>query len=193
VQRRVAKHGSDGAEFEKVVEHTFVGYEDQNVARLAMMPPPTAPTKDGSVRRLSGTPPFDVYGFLGSGVAGRGLFVGAEIKFTRNPDRSLPIIMPGKSKGHGIQFHQLESLYAVVEARGVARLIWGNGGMIGVLTESGIANAYLSADAAQKAEQKGMTPPKGAKSIPWSNFRAAPDNARIGPDWLLVDDLRNRL
>jgi len=160
------------AEFEKNIEAGFEAYSKAGVAELAMMPVPTAPAPRSMVngpmplRLLSGTAPFDVYGFsLGCMKSlGVGTMIGAEIKSTTHKETSIDI-----SKG-GVRPHQLESLAKLAKANGVAKIIWENGGEIGVLHEDQIVAAWEGYAHVLQMEEAGRKAPPGFKSIKWERF-----------------------
>lgn len=175
-----------GKDFENDIAATFQGYADKHVARLAIMP---VPTKQVGVRNgmptliRNGKAPFDVYGFLSHDAT----MIGAELKASKRKAR-LPIVAPQK-KGDGVQFHQLDALATLALAGGIARIVWSNGGEIGVLHNSEIIQAWRTYEHALTSELSNRTVPKGAKSIQWEMFKPVQFNLltstkTVGPDWL---------
>lgn len=159
-----------GSDFEKSIGKGLKAYAAAGVAQMDFMPVPTAPagvrSKSGAqLRVLKGKAPFDVYGFTLDGDAH---FVGCELKDSKREAR-LPLVGMGK-KGNGVQFHQMSALASVAKNRGIARLVWCNGGEVGVLDNTGILQVweiFLDADA---STQSGRTPARGSKSIAWERF-----------------------
>ena len=172
-----------GREFEKRIEATFPFYAKAHIARLAAMPLPTRPVglRDGRPAfTITGKPPFDVYGYL---VAG-GRMVGAELKSSQRATR-LPIVPPG-SKGNGLQFHQLDALAGLAQAGGLARVVWDNGGELGVLLGSEIINVWRVYEHVLKSQASGKDVAPGARSIEWDKF-VQPGSTEIAVpvDWLM--------
>jgi len=166
LQGRAAQ--SAGQDFENAVEDSFFVYRVKSIARLFRMPVPTAPApnqdqRSCGLRVLSGQAMFDVFGlFVGGG------FIGAELKQTAEHKPSLPIIATGMKRG-GLQEHQMDALATVAGCGGTARVVWCNGGEIGILREDEIK-------AAQERFHEGGY---GSKSIRWEMFQP-PDDW----DWL---------
>lgn len=166
---------TSGHDWETVVESLFPFYEKLGLARLAMLPLPMAPAgrgKFGLLYRIKGKSPFDVYGWH----MRDGLFIAAELKRTERRN-TLPITPPrinGKGKlvigkGGGVHTHQLEALAAVARSGGMARLLWNNGGEVGVLSNEGLINAWENHEPAL-AELSGEA---GIKSLKWSSFSSS--------------------
>ena len=187
-----ARTPKPGADFERDIAATFKGYADGNIARLAMMPVPMAPTgfKCGSSGKYrptyspKGKAPFDVYGYL----LHDGRFIGAELKSSKR-EASLPIVKPGRSDP-GIQFHQLDALAAVALAHGIARIVWHNGGDVGILTEDDIVTAWQVYEQALTSERADRDAPQGSKSIKWERFTPVEWtnlHGTPGIDWLRAD------
>lgn len=178
--------GKVGLDFEKDVEDTFVAYSKANIARLAIMPVPTKPSgtsRSGAPLYVrSGKAPFDVYGYL----VRNGIMVGAELKASvRKP--SLRVIMPD-SRGSGLQYHQLDALSGLAGCGGKSRIVWNNGGEIGVLTSESIMVAWRVVTKALQSEQSGRQVKIGAKSIDWALFTTVDYtnlHGTVGFDWLL--------
>lgn len=96
--------------------------------------------------------------------------VGMELKDTKQRHPSMRIVGADGSGG-GIQAHQLEALAAVHRDGGIARLVWNNGGVVGVLDGDELAHVFHTYGVSLQVEKMGKTPAKGARSIPWSLFR----------------------
>jgi len=160
-----------GGDFEAAILKLCELYETKRVAHLARMPVPTAPAprrgqRARGLRVLSGQAPFDLYGWTCKCAQA----VGVELKSTAKKERRLPIVGEGK-KGSGIQKHQLDALASLAGCGGVARIVWSNGGEIGVLSNDDILQA-------QALYAEGG---RGTRSIPWGWFRAAE-----GWNWLAL-------
>jgi hypothetical protein len=67
--------------------------------------------------------------------------VGIELKSTKSAHTSLAIIGEDKN-GSGLQAHQLEALASIARDGGIARVLWNNGGIVGVLDEEDLIAAY---------------------------------------------------
>lgn len=165
MKHRSGSRGGRGKDFEKEIELSFPVYSDRNVACLDFMPVPTIIIKKGNgvVAIPKRKAPFDVYGFW----CADGTFVGAELKASQRKER-LPIVGPNK-KGDGLQFHQLDALYNLAKHNGMARLLWCNGGQIGVIGSNKLMYYYLTFVQAMKSEISGRAS-SGDKSIPWESF-----------------------
>jgi len=132
---------------------------------------------------LAGKPPFDVYGYLYRDA----ITVGAELKASKRKT-SLPIVAPDKS-GDGIQYHQLDALAGLAQCGGIARIIWNNGGEIGVIRNDDIITAWTTYNHAFKSERSGKNVPFGSKSITWDVFKPVDYTAMwgtVGIDWLML-------
>lgn len=177
---------NSGKEFEKEIIDTLPCYDSAGLARVMMMPVPTKQIGSRSGMPLlvrCGKAPFDLVGYA----LEDGRMIGAELKASDSKSR-LPIVAPAK-KGDGVQFHQLDALAGLARAGGIARLVWSNGGEVGVLTNSGIVTAHSTYCHALAADNSGRKAPKGSRSIEWEAFRPAltSDNDLIWLDWLLLD------
>jgi hypothetical protein len=96
--------------------------------------------------------------------------IGIEQKATKQRHPSMRIVGED-GDGSGIKAHQLEALASLHRSGGVARLLWNNGGVIGVLDGDEIAQAFYTYGVSLAAERMRKTPAKGSRSIPWSLFR----------------------
>ena len=180
---RKDSRGRRGKTFEKEIESTFGIYAERNVAYLDMMPVPTViiKTKAGVISVPTTKAPFDVYGYWNDGV-----FIGAELKSSKRKN-SLPIVGP-KKKGDGVQYHQLDALYNLAKHRGKSRIVWDNGGEIGVISSNKIVTCYIVYLESLKSELSGKSPKMGARSIPWKEFKKVITEQWEGVsyyDWLL--------
>lgn len=174
--------GSAGADFERLIETTFQFYDGRNLARLAMMPVPTRQVGSRNGQPIlvrTGAAPFDVYGYL----VADGRMVGAELKSTVRKV-SLPIIGPERT-GSGLQFHQLDALANLAQAGGIARLVWCNGGGIGVLADMDLVNIWSIFCDAITSERAGRKAQQNSKSIKWERFETVDKDL----DWLVLDRL----
>lgn len=159
---------NQGKSFEKLIGETFAIYARNSVANLMFMPVPTRVVGfDGHHPKLvtCGKGPFDVIGYLLSDAR----MVGAELKSSVRK-ASLPIVGPGK-EGDGLQYHQLEALAFLASAGGEARIVWDNGGEIGVLGNSPILTAKGIYDQSIASEQSGKEVNRGGRSLAWEMFR----------------------
>ena len=187
-----------GNSFEKQIEGTFAPYVKAGIAKMDRMPVPMAPCgirhpkTQAPLYRPASRPPFDIYGWT----MRFGTFIGAELKSTERRD-TLPIVMPKlvagnlvTGKGSGLKFHQLDCLNSVAASGGFAKLVWMNGGEIGVLNEDAIRDAYTVAWENWQAGLRGLdTPLRGTRSIPWTRFSPVSHRVVGGvliPDWLGV-------
>lgn len=169
-----------GSWFEQQIARTFDEYDQRNLARLMLLPVPTRVVRFKGktlVVQQKKASPFDVIGYR----VGTGQMIGAELKTSQRKNR-LPIVAPGH-KGDGIQFHQLEALGLLHEAGGDARVVWDNGGQIGVLAGEDVAVAYRAYLHVLSSEASGRGAKDGAKSLAWEQF-AEVDDTPEGPDWL---------
>lgn len=179
--------GKSGLDFEKDIEATFDGYAKGHIARMGRMPVPTriVGTRNGQpILGYAGRPPFDVYGFL----VADGRMIGAELKKSQRQPR-LPLVHP-TSRGDGVLFHQIDALAALAQAGGIARIVWNNGGEVGVLTNAEIITALDIFEHALKSQGSGKDVPRGSKSIAWERFQAVDYTnlwGTVGIDWLLAD------
>jgi hypothetical protein len=167
---------NQGKSFEKLISETFATYARNSVANLMAMPVPTRVIGfEGNRPKLvtCGKGPFDVIGYLIADAR----MVGAELKSSVRK-ASLPIVGPGK-EGDGLQYHQLEALSFLAAAGGVARLVWDNGGEIGVLSGGLIQTAKSVYDQSLASEQSGRESKRGTRSLAWEMFRKIE-----GLDWL---------
>jgi hypothetical protein len=96
--------------------------------------------------------------------------IGIELKDTKDRHSSLRIVGDDGS-GSGIQAHQLEALAAVHRDGGIARVLWSNGGQVGVLDGEEIVAAHFTYGVSVQAEKMRKKPALGSRSIPWSLFR----------------------
>lgn len=119
--------------------------------------------------------PYDVMGYYHK----TGATIGAELKETRDPKTSLPIVAPG-SDSKGLEYHQLEGLVDLHENGGTALLLWSNAGQIGRLDGKDLAAIKDDYDVVLKARN----PPRGGKSIPWDRFREVKTGHGGIPLWL---------
>ena len=183
-----------GEDFEASMSLTFDAYERHGVASIDFMPIPMYPTgmtnpKTGApLYSPKGKPPFDAYGYWWNDAA----MIGAEFKATSQPSTSLAIIGPD-CDGAGLEWHQLDALAKLASKNGIARLVWNNGGQIGVLYGSKIIAAHrIFSDAMKTEKNPTMKAPKGAKSIRWEEFRVIqPSIVGRMPiyDWLMLDSI----
>jgi hypothetical protein len=198
-----------GTDFEKEISKSFQAYAKIGRAYLDFMPLPMSPcgirhphTK-APLYIPKGKAPFDVYGHApvqltnapagalepGAKILPVALFVGAELKATSEPETSLPIVKPDKHAS-GIAYHQLAALALVARMGGIARIVWDNGGQIGVLREEAIMAAHVIYDASLQSEVRGKGKgPNGSRSIKWESFEKV-DYANVGGtvciDWLVL-------
>lgn len=168
-------------EFEKTVGKTFEGYEASGVATLRYLYPSMRCVGVQGKRPVfvpALKAPYDLGGYY----HGSGLFIGAELKETRDRHYSLPLIGPGK-EGTGLQYHQLEALVNLHQEGGVALLIYDNGGEVGRVGGQVLTQAKIAFDAALKSRN----PAKGSKSIPWGRFDPVKFGLNAVPLWLPLD------
>jgi len=191
-----------GTGLEKEVGRSFEAYAKIGRAYLDFMPLPMSPcgirhphTK-APLYIPKGKAPFDVYGHapLPAGPEKDGkrlsVFVGAELKASNNPETSLPIVKPD-AHASGIAYHQLAALALVARLGGIARVVWDNGGEIGVLGNDAIMAAHAIYEASLMSEIRGKGKgAAGARSIKWERFQVV-DHANIGGivciDWLRME------
>ena len=167
--------------FETTIGKTFAGYEAAGVATLRFLYPSMRCV--GMKGRMpvfvpALKAPYDLGGYY----HGSGVFVGCELKETRDRHHTLPLIGPGKD-GTGLQYHQLESLVNLHAEGGVALLCYDNGGEIGLLGGQALTLAKIALDAALKSRN----PAKGSKSIPWGRFQPVKLGHNAVPLWLPTD------
>jgi hypothetical protein len=193
-----------GTGFEARIGDSFEAYAKTSRAFLDFMPLPMTPCGMRHPRTKAplyipkGKAPFDIYGFApqqyAAGTAPDGaaeivpvaVMVGAECKATGEPETSLAIVKAG-THASGLAQHQLEALALLAKLGGIARVIWDNGGQVGVLKEGGIIYAERVFQMAISAELAGKKAAHGSKSIPWESFEVV-DYAVVGGklviDWL---------
>jgi hypothetical protein len=116
------------------------------------------------------------------------VFVGAELKTSDEPGRrTLPIVKAG-NHGKGVAQHQLEALALVAKMGGHARIVWNNGGQVGVLENARIIHHQLIYEQSLASELRGKgMGAKGSRSIPWEAFKPVPLESVGGKtiiDWL---------
>lgn len=180
-QDQGARARKAGDDFERVIEGTFDAYRDAELAVLDFYPVPMRPTgiRDPKTHQPLYAPqkgsPCDVMGFC----MYDGRIVVAELKSTSKHEPSLPIILPTrKSSGHGVMWHQLCMLRNVAVSGGISRLVWSNGGEVGVLREKAIVNLWARSNTALRQERRAGTgrtvrtvkAPPGLKSVKWLEF-----------------------
>ncbi len=75
---------------------------------------------------------------------------------------------------------------------GIARVVWDNGGQIGVLKEEDILAAHAIYQASMDSEARGKGKgARGGRSIKWEQFMPVVDRniaGVIGPDWLVIGE-----
>jgi len=180
-------------EFEKECAKSFDVYQSLNVAFLSEMPVPMAPAGfHPKHKRMmyapKGKSPFDFYGYTAKDAT----MIGCEIKLTANHESGLPLIAPAKA-GNGLQWHQLDALYNLAKHSGVARVVWNNGGVVGVLTNERIINAWTAFSHAVAAIASNKIPAKGSRSISWDLFTPIDYTQHemiMYYDWLVLDELK---
>lgn len=179
-----ARARRSGSNFETELERSFGAYLDAGIAVIAKMPVPMRPTGLRHPKfkvplwMPAGKAPFDIYGHT----MDTARFIGAEAKSDAKREPSLSIMSPDKS-GHGIQAHQLFALDALAKAGGIARVIWSNGGEVGVIGGEKIMTAAAKYEEALKISKA----PLGSKSIRWKEFTVLAYSQvgnRITLDWL---------
>ena len=179
--------GRRGRGFEKLIGLSFDGYAAASLARFDFMPTPTKVIGSRNGRLVlvqCGKPSFDIYGYT----IANATFIGAELK-SSGRKTSLPIVNP-KNHGGGLQLHQISALASVAQSGGIARIVWENGGDIGILTNDDIilaADVYMHAMA---TENSGRKPKSGTKSIEWEKFTPViyeSFGGVIAPEWLRYD------
>ena len=104
---------------------------------------------------------------LGSMVA---VAIGIALKSNKDAHYSMPII-GDDGTGSGLQAHQLAALASVHRNGGISRVLWNNGGIVGVLDGDRIASIHFNYGVSVEAEKLRMKPARGSRSIPWSLFR----------------------
>jgi hypothetical protein len=110
------------------------------------------------------------------------------LKVSNKLETSLPIVEPD-AHASGIVYHQLAAL--VARLGGIARIVWDNGGEIGILGNDTIMAAHAIYEASLQSEMRGKGKGvNGARSIRWAGFQTV-DYANIGGvvciDWLKVE------
>ena len=191
-----------GVAFEKQIERSFEAYAKIGRAYLDFMPIPMTPcgirhphTK-APLYIPKGKAPFDIYGHAPVETDATkdqkrlSLFVGAELKASNKPETSLAIVKPD-AHASGLAYHQLAALALVARLGGIARIVWDNGGQIGVLGNDEVLAAHAIYEASLQTELRGKgRGPSGARSIRWENFRVV-DFGNVGGvvcvDWLKLD------
>jgi hypothetical protein len=117
------------------------------------------------------------------------VFVGAELKSTRDHETSLSIVHPD-SDSHGLEYHQLDALALVARIGGIARIVWDKRGAYGVLEEDQIIVAHAIHEQSLASERNGKGP-FGSRSIKWSLFKMV-DYASFGGvvaiGWLMLGE-----
>jgi hypothetical protein len=197
-QSKGRQANASGYDLEAAFARWSLRYLKVGICCMARMPVPTVPSRvidpytgqTGSMRRLSGNAPFDNYGYMMSDVtmtSGRiltvGKFIGVELKTTSQFETSLPIVPP-EGKGNGLKYHQLCAL-AHLSVHGIGRVIWDNGGKLGVLLEDQVIFSHHVYEQAMA----GKAPQRGTKSIPWGSFKEMPPTIVGGTpafEWLRV-------
>lgn len=174
-----------GATFQEECEKAFDAYHKMDIASIDTMPVPTRCIGFGPMGPklvYDGKAPYDAYGYFHRGARA----IGAEFKVTGKPEPSLAIVKDTATAG-GLAFNQLDALARLSAKGGIARVVWNNGGQIGVLREEGILRAYAGYMAAKKIEERGNDAPLGAKSIKWGEFEIIQYGVLAGIicfDWL---------
>jgi hypothetical protein len=170
---------NSGNEFEKEYESHFPTIRTKTGAFLFRMYPPirgTGMRGTMPVFVIVGRALFDVGGWYEVDDDGlkRAVFIGVELKATKQRHPSLPII--GKdSHGSGLQAHQLEALASLHRNGGIAKVVYNNGGVIGVLDGEQIAKVFYDYGVSLAAERMGKKPAMGSRSIRWDMFRSLPN------------------
>ena len=170
--------------FEKVMESSFAEYLTSNTAYLQFLYPKMKMA--GYIGKAPGfvqvaKAPYDIDGYFMDGFP---LTIACEVKENGDHHESMSIIPP-KKRGTGLQYHQLEALVRVHQAKGMACVVWNNGGEIGFLDGSRLKAAKAAMDTSLKAEAMGMpNGKKGMRSILWGNFVPVKTNGRGVPLWL---------
>lgn len=166
-------------EFEQIIERTFPAIRAKTGAFLYWLYPKTR------MVGMRGTMPcfamvgralFDVAGWLPKTITDHdgydrkvNLAVGIEVKETSKLHSSMRIVGDDGS-GSGLQAHQLEALAAVHRDGGIARLVWNNGGMVGMITGEQLAHIHFTYGVSVQAEKMRKVPSMGSRSIPWNQF-----------------------
>jgi len=162
-------------DFEKDFEEKFTIIRKCTGAFLFRLYPPTRCVgMNGKMPSFvqCGRALFDVAGWMGerTSINGRACFIGIEQKATKQRHPSMAII-GADANGSGLQAHQLESLAALHRDGGIARVMWCNGGVVGVLDGDEIARTFFDYGVSLAAQKLGKKPAKGSRSIPWALFR----------------------
>lgn len=179
------------ATFEDECGRAFDAYFKADIASIDFMPVPTKVIGFGPMGPklvFDGKAPYDAYGFFHRGAR----MIGAEFKLNSKPETSLAIVKKG-GDGAGLEHHQLDALAKLAARGGIARVVWNNGGEIGVLREEGIIRAYTSFTAGVKAQERGNDAPMGCKSIKWGEFQVVSYAVLAGIicfDWLLWEKIQ---
>lgn len=178
-----------GKDFEATIGESLEAYRRLGIAAMDFMPVPMAPAgvlgRHGNMLYTpKGKAPFDVYGMI----LGSGLAVGAELKASTQPDTALSIVA-AESGGKGLQAHQLDALALFAGSKAVARLVWNNGGQVGVLENEGILSVASAYRSSLDAEATGRPPARGSRSIRWEMFKVIEVEVRTvgGESAVLLD------
>jgi hypothetical protein len=134
-----------------------------------------------------GKGPFDIIGYLLADAR----MIGCELKSSQQKN-SLAIVQP-KGDSAGLQYHQLTALAELAISGGIARVVWQNGGRIGVIGNSKIITAWRVYEEVLKSEASGRSVPLGAKSVPWEAFTPVDYTNLYGVvaiDWLRPDTIK---
>lgn len=169
-----------GADFEKEVEAHFPLIRKRTGAFLYRLYPPT---RGAGMRGtmpvfvIVGRAVYDVAGWMRidhDGPAGVAQSVGIELKASKQRHSSLPIVGED-GHGSGIQAHQLEALAALHRDGGIARILWNNGGVIGIMYGETIQKVFYDYGVSLAVERLGKKPALGSRSIKWGLFVTLPD------------------
>ena len=179
-------------DFEKEFDETFPTILKKTGAFLYWLHPPTrCAGMRGSqpVFVITGRALFDVAGWRPvkpePDLAPVAAAIGIEVK--RNGDHHTSMRIIGEDgRGSGLQAHQLEALASLHRSGGIARVLWNNGGEIGVLDGEVIADVFMTYGVSVQAEKMRKSFAKGSRSIAWNLFRkidltANPESVIIGP------------
>lgn len=175
-------------DFEREIGSTLPLLALIGVAHLDFMPIPMRPLGPfGPGKSMvfvpRSRPPYDIWGYM----KGTARAVGVELKSTKNREDRLAIVGP-TSDSSGLDYQQLEALATLAKNGGVARLVWNNGGDIGVLCNEQIVTTFEQYQAALS----GGPAARGVKSIPFDRLTRASDE-EVGPrrvrmlNWLMPE------
>lgn len=166
--------------FEKEIEDLFPAIRKRTGAFLFRLYPPTRCVgMRGSMPVFvqTGRALFDVAGWLPAVFEDlkklknpAAITIGIELKSTTSAHTSLAIIGED-GRGSGLQAHQLEALAAVHRDGGIAKLVWNNGGIVGMLDGDGLEAAFFHYGVSLQAERARKNIAKGSRSISWKMFR----------------------